>query len=406
MPTVTEQKRRTPRHALARHVGFVAAQLVLLGGAVAWAGFRIADHRAERALPPLRNEPLVVAPRYDEPAVISDAQLQRVLRRLAPRRHPSEPKVNHLDHGLRFWGAAARFDDPEALSGEELRQLLVDHNRFAAMFGNDTPPLLIDTPLGVAVRTQQGTATASHHDHTLAALAETGTPLDFPLRTATAETTVRAMLEYSLRTFDLNQIEYEWSALAYALYLPPARQWYTAGGQQMTFDRLARRIMRQDLPQGVCVAHHRLHALVMLLRIHEQVPILAAETIAEIEAFLLDATARLVATQHADGYWDLDWPLAASATATEPTTIGDRRADQILATGHPLEWWALAPSSVLPPRDVIGRAAQWLVRTIDSLSDDEIEQYYTYLSHAGRALTLWRGREPYEVDLTVSGTPR
>ena len=86
------------------------------------------------------------------------------------------------------------------------------------------------------------------------------------------------MLEHSLDEFRLNQQEYEWSALAYVLYLPPARSWVTAEGQRITFDRLADRIMREDLSRGVCAAHHRMHALVAMLRVDDQTPIIADAT--------------------------------------------------------------------------------------------------------------------------------
>ena len=40
-------------------------------------------------------------------------------------------------------------------------------------------------------------------------------------------------------------------------------------------------------------------------------------------------------------------------------------------------------------------AGQWLVRTIDELSEEDVVEYYTFLTHAGRSLALWRGvREP------------
>ena len=40
-----------------------------------------------------------------------------------------------------------------------------------------------------------------------------------------------------------------------------------------------------------------------------------------------------------------------------------------------------------------------MVRTIDGLTPEQTEQYFTFLSHAGRALSIWRGKYPYEVKL-------
>lgn len=68
----------------------------------------------------------------------------------------------------------------------------------------------------------------------------------------------------------------------------------------------------------------------------------------------------------------------------------------MVATGHALEWWALAPEEILPPREVIQRAGQWLAKNVMALNDDEIVDKYTFLSHVGRALALWRGHEPLD----------
>jgi hypothetical protein len=62
-----------------------------------------------------------------------------------------------------------------------------------------------------------------------------------------------------------------------------------------------------------------------------------------------------------------------------------------------MEWWAMAPESVHPSPATIQKAGQWLVKTIKGLSESEVKRYYTFLSHAGRSLALWRGKLPAEV---------
>jgi hypothetical protein len=378
---------------------FVAVHVVLLLAATAWGALRVHTLKVEHVLPPLRNEPLSIGPLYDYDVVISDEQLTRVLAKLPPHFEAEKTKINHVDHGLRFWTAAAKFDDPKFLSGGAMRRLLMDHRRFAEVYGNKQPPLLMPRRSGVAVRVQEGSATSSHVDHTLCCLAEVGTPLDFPLITPAGKTTYRAMVEGSLRDFSLNQTEYEWSAVTYAMFLPPVKRWYTTEGQEISFDRLADRIMREDLPDGVCFGNHRLYALVVMLRVDDQTPILSAEIRARIMEFLRDTTAMLVRNQHPDGFWNGDWPHAAPTSSQPTDRAGDRLPERILATGHALEWWAMAPSELHPPRPTLAAAGQWLVRTIDELTPEQTQQNYTYLSHAGRALALWRSRSPAEVEL-------
>ena len=251
---------------------------------------------------------------------------------------------------------------------------------------------------GIVPRLREGKATASHTDHTLACLGESLTPLDFPVITARGETKVQLILQKSLTDFSLNQTEYEWSALAYVLYISQP-SWFTREGQQITYDRLADRILRQELPQGVCLGHHRLHALVMLLRVDEQSKLLKPETRQRITAFLKDKIDRLVKSQNAEGWWDRSWagePSSVTAADDAPTSPLSLR---ILATGHALEWMALAPPELHAPEAVRVKAAQWLVKTIEPMTEREIRSNYTFLTHAGRALALWRGKFPYQVPL-------
>lgn len=399
-PTKTRDKARS-----ASLTAFVLCQVLLIGGGIGIAAYRVSQLNAARELPPLRDEPLAIGPLYDYPIVISDSQLQQVLYKLRPRFYGKDQKINNIDHALRFWGVEATFDDPAFISGQAMRDLLLDHRVFVENYGEDLPSLLIDTDSGgVRVRFKEGITTASHYDHTIAGLAEVGTPLDYPVVTPSRETTFRALIEQSLRDFSLNQLEYEWSALAYTLLLAPTEsnpdpatapiRWITSEGQQMDFDRLADRIMRQEVPQGVCAANHRMHALVMMLRVHNEHHRLFSDAgYQRVIEYLQGITDILIRNQHPDGYWTMNWP---EGTAPHDDASLDPKAGQILATGHPLEWWSLAPAEVHPPRHVLASAGQWLTKAILDLSEDEVEDYYTFLTHAGRALSLWRGKFPVE----------
>ncbi len=395
----------------ARRLGtaaFLAIQVLVVTVAVAWAADRMREQARERALPRLRTEPREVLPGYDDEDVVSDQQLSRVLGRLGLRSQGPQTNIGGVDHSLRFWGSDMRFDDPEVMSGEQMRQLLTDHSQFVELFGDDQPPLLLDDGQAVRYRTQEGIATSSHFDHTLASLAEAGTTLDFPVTTPLRQVTLRSILEQALRDFSLNQAEYEWSALVFALYLEPTRGWMTSEGQQMSFDRLAGRIMREEQPGGVCSGNHRLYTLTAFLRIDEQLqaegepPMLSAEVRERITGYLSDVTAKFVRHQHPDGFWNGGWPTSAPASSEPGDGLEDQINNRLIVTGHVLEWWSLAPPELHPPRSVIVAAGQWLVRTVDSLSDDEIARYYSFLSHVGRALAMWRGRWPEEVEIDTS----
>ena len=374
---------------------FVIFQIVILCGGAAWAVWRVDLHYTERELPVPLNEPIKIGPLYDEPGVVSDEQLVRVLTRLRPRLRGPQPKINLVDHSLRFWGVEAVFADPKCLSGVEMLELLLDHRQYSQAWGDKALPLLIENAEGVRIRTQEGDATASHVDHTLATLSEVGTPLDYPVITPNGETEMRHALEWSLKHFSLNQVEYEWSALAYVLYMPDAKRWFSTEGQVITFDRLADRIMRQKPNQGICFGNHRNHALVMMLRVDDEHDTLSDAGRQRIIEYLKGITAMFVASQHADGYWDQNWPGPDGENL--PGMGTDPMADRMLATGHVLEWWALAPSELHPPKEVFFKAGHWLSGAIEGLSEKKLESSYVFLTHAGRAFALWRGKFPAEI---------
>lgn len=379
------------------------AILIVAGGATSFRGWQL---HSESAIPPLRDKPIHVAPLYDYDFVVTDEQLPKTLARLGLVDRKQETLIGHTDHSLRFWGAKRTFDyEPTFLSGPEMLARLTDHRRFAEVYGAESAPLLIREAGGVRVRSIEGPLSSSHIDHTAACLAEIGLPLDYPLVTANGPTNFRSMVEKTMLEFDLNQIEYEWSALTMLLFLPPHNRWRCSNGQEMTFDRIADRIMREKMPRGVCAANHRLHALVMMLRVDDMMEeqgdprIISPETRQEVTDYLMDITATFVRNQHPDGFWNFDWPEKKPESSKPTEVMGDRIGDRLIATGHVLEWWSLAPKELHPPRHVLASAGQWLVTTIEGLTDEEIQQHNSFLSHAGRALALWRGKLPGEVQL-------
>ncbi|GAB4148725.1 MAG: hypothetical protein Tsb009_22720 [Planctomycetaceae bacterium] len=382
---------------------FATVHLVILLAGVAWAMMRVRETAAEKQLPPLREKPIIVRPLYDRPEVISDDKLQKVLHHLRPRLRGPKPRINHVDHALRFWGYQATFQDPECLSGKEMRQLLTDHRDYSKKWGAKIPPLHVTSNYGLRTRVQEGLSTSSHVDHTVSTLAEIGTPSSFPIYTPTGETTFRALLEHAIRNFSLNQLEYEWTATVFALYMPTNREWQTTEGQWISFDRLAERIMRQEYLQGVCYGNHRLFSLTILVRVDEIEKILSPDTRRKCLEHLQEATRRLVKNISKEGYWDQNWEGSEWSESWNVTPALSRR---ILATGHALEWWAMAPKEVLPPDETIVSAAKWLSDEILKMSDEQVKTNYTFLTHAGRALALWRGKFPHEIYQPIPVKPK
>lgn len=375
---------------------FALSQVLLIGGIAFAAVMTIPSQTVD--LPEFQNEPHCVALRYDWPQVVTNAQLTATMRKLSPRLRHEHPKINHVDHALRCWGATATFADPSCLSGAEMVSMLTDQHAFETAWGATATPLLRHGEFGPGFRTQEGAATASHVDHTLGTLAEIGLPLDFPIvmQDEPIGLSISDLLTAAMRDFRLNQKEYEWTTVAAASYATGPTSWISQDGETITFDLLANRLMRQDWVDGVCYGNHRLYSLAMLLQFDEQVGLFREpETRSLVIQHLTEATSRLVKSQAAAGYWDENWE-DASRPAKE-AQVGGPLSRRVLATGHALEWWAIAPAEVLPPREVVVRAAQWLVQQVEQMEPESITKNYTFLSHVGRALCMWRGKFPYEL---------
>ena len=378
---------------------FLAIQAIILA-TLAVASMHTAGSVNERKLSPmLKDQPWQVRPLYDHPFVIADEQLELVLQKLHPAFSQNPTKINFVDHAIRMWGEDATFDD-EAFSGKRMLNLLLNNEAFSTVWGSSTP-LIQKSAHGIRVNTQQGRPSVSHVDHLMGTLAEIGVPLSHPVRTPQGSDQVGSILRHALATLRVNQREYEWTTLAAAFYAQNGKPWYSADGQLIDFNVLARRIMRQQQPQGVCYGQHRLYTLTMLLRIDDLMAakesdrLLSSKIRKEVMTYLLSMTQRLFHSQSPDGYWDGNWP-SADEPIPDPTT--DPLSRRILATGHVLEWWAMAPKELHPPRHTIVNAAQWLAREIEAMDQDKIEKNYTFLTHAGRALALWRCCLPAEFE--------
>jgi hypothetical protein len=335
-----------------------------------------------------RDHPLRIESLYDDPQVVSDDELANVLAQVQPRFSPKNLRPNYVEHALRVWGVHAVFRDPEVLSGAQLRDVLIDHGHYLASWGDRVRPLLVESREGVEVRWGREEGASVHHDHWLAALTEAGISLHEPIYTPSRHTrTINDAVQQALGDFQLDTREVEWSAMAFGLWVPPSRSWQAADGRTVSFDMLAQRLMRGDKRLGVCSGTHRVYSLVLLLRVDELDSILSREVREQTLAHLRGVRQLLIDSQFEDGHWPSNWEKGALAIRKP---IDDTLQKKVISTGHHLEWLAIAPEELHPPRKQICRAARWAIDTTVSRSPEQILEHYTFYSHVGGALCLWR----------------
>ena len=351
-----------------------------------------------------RNMPTVIAPRINDPRVVTDAQLAAVLDRVLP---PADPvSTNNFVHALRLWGPNADFGDAKIPSGRQLRDYFLSDRAFRRWAGEQAPPLFFRGRDGIEVRSYDDRVTdretsSFHTDDLVATLAETGVPAGAPLVLRDGQARVGDLLTTALLRAHPEQLEYEWTAIAYARYVFPHPGWRNKYGEKINVDQLVDQILKNPPGIGPCNGLHRLEALVVLNRADDEYRALQPKTKLKVLTALKRTSDVLVRAQTAEGYWTRQWPRGAAASQPgkdNPATLHDK----LLVTGHHLEWLALAPEEVQPPRETVIRAAQWLARTLVEMDQKDLLEAYGPYTHAARALCLWRSTEP--IDAWKKGT--
>lgn len=388
--------------------GFLATQ-VLTFGAFAGAYAMLTPQNAESLRetvtgkiefhPPTleRNEALVISPLYDDPEVVSDEELAAVLKQVQPRFQPKNLKPNYVEHALRTWHADAKFQDPKIMDGSDLRDFLLDHGRFIQSWGEREESLLEARPVGVYVRWGKEFANSAsvHHDHLLACLTEARVPADHPVRApGRPNQTLKDVINQAIYDFDLDERETEWSAMAFGLWFAPqTKEWINGSRRNLNFDAIAERQLRGHKQLGVCGGTHRVYSLLVLLRLDDEYKILSPEMREKTVSFVKSVRDLLLVTQFEDGHWPYNWPDGATAVS-KPADFPQSR--HVIATGHHLEWLSIAPEEFQIPRDRVKKAARWIIDTTVNSSRKDILSNYTFFSHVGNALAMWRKTRPAE----------
>ncbi|AMV16297.1 hypothetical protein [Planctomyces sp. SH-PL14] len=341
-----------------------------------------------------RKTPLRIAPLYDRPDLVSDADLAAVLEQVQPRFDRKNLAPNFVEHALRIWGVNAQFQDPAVLSGADMTTFLTDHRSFIASWGQETMPLLIDRQDGLAVRWTKEPGGSVHHDHWLASLTEAGISLDHTVYGPSLRRgmTIENVVEESVRDFRLDEREAEWTAMAFGLWFAPETHRWTGGdGRRYSFDLIAQRLMRGQKQLGVCVGTHRVYSLAVLLRLDEEYKILSPDVRQAVWDHLASVRDAIAKSQFPDGHWPSNWPDAELAVEKP---IEEELHKKVIATGHHLEWMAIAPPELHVSDEQLKKACDWVIKTTVEQTPAEILQRYTFFSHVGNALALWRHQHP------------
>ncbi len=341
-----------------------------------------------------RKLPIQISRPYNRPDLVSDDDLAAVLKQIQPIFDRKEMKANFIEHAIRVWGVNATFQNPKAISGQEMLEFLTDAGKFTESWGRGVRPFLREQPRGVQVHWGHDTGASFHHDHLLASVTEANAPLDTPVYGPPRRNdTLYNVLQESMRDFRLDEKETEWTAMAFGLWIPPQKEWIGSEGRRYSFDLLVDRLLRGDRQTGVCAGTHRVYSLMLLIRLDDEYHILSKAARDAAYKYLEGVRDAIMASQFEDGHWPSNWPDGKHAV---DSPIDEPEYRKVIATGHHLEWMSIAPKELLVPDEQLKKAIDWIVANTKSKSRSEINAAYTFYSHVGAALSNWRQVHPAE----------
>ncbi len=299
-------------------------------------------------------------------------------------------------HVLHAHGLEARFGHASPASGGELLKLFTDDRAGIAFFGE---PVVSKTRHGIrcAVAPSRRSAREHHRDQALGVFSELGLPLSTPFTIAGEAHSLREMLDDSLANYSSRQVEVDWTAFAYALYLPPKRSWTNKYGEPFTFDDLAESVMARPLGSGSCAGSHLVWAMIALVRVdQEHTPILSPPVREKLRTRLKEVVRGAVESQRPDGSWWTDWHSSLSPSDARPGVQPNHStlASRLLATSHIPEWLMHLPEEIPVPVESIHRASGWLYQQWREVqSTDFVAEHFCPCSHAAAVLSAICGED-------------
>jgi hypothetical protein len=229
---------------------------------------------------------------------------------------------------------------------------------------------------------------SEHRDQLLSALAELKVPLNAAINIGAVQYAVRDLLRTSINEFHLKQQEIEWTAVAYARYLPPQSHWHNRLGEIYSFDELADELMKRPLNIGSCQGIHLVSSLTTILLCDQEVSFLSEDVRERISLHLTRFVDMAVKTQQADGLWPLRWAPEGFFNDRGQFTPESSLSSRIIVSGHLLEWFHWLPQKLKPPSSTLRSGLLALAQQLDASPPELVVSNFCPYTHAITALFL------------------
>lgn len=300
----------------------------------------------------------------------------------------NNPTVSTLLHVLLLH----RFRDTglkTPVSGWEALRILTDERLAIAALG-DSPFVRTRNGLRYKIDSSvisEGSVGESHRDQCLATFAVLNLLSNYPIALKSEECSIRDLISESIANFSFDQREIAWTAIAYAHYLPPARQWTDRFGRTTTFSELLRFLIDKGYEGQSCGGLHVLQAIESIVDADYRIGILDRRTRLVGRAFLKNAVRQALRSQSKDGWWDTGWYHKSSDDLSDGSRDSSLES-KLIATGHMLEFMHSLRD---PPRYAVVRATRWLIAALERMQNTEADLSRISvcpLTHALRGIAL------------------
>jgi len=377
------------RWALCAALGLLLLTSIWLGA------YRLLANRTSDVAPSLavRAVPISIHPHPQRCLPIADDDLQKIRDQVQPLDEGLSSSL-YL-HALRVFGPNCQYQRGKLSSSSDTLKLFADEAFSRKIFGS---ALMVPTPYGIRCTSDRSHGKReSHRDYCLAVLSEQGVPIDLPMNVGGKAFTFRDFLKDSIANFHLDQEEIEWTAMAYAMWLPPDRTWTNKFGQRFSFDQLATELLQRPLDRAVCAGGHVVQALIVLARVDdEECSILTPEVRSKVMGRLAESVREVEVTQAADGSWGPDWYERLlnhrnDAPAQRTWSIDNSAVEgRLLATSHIAEWLMYLPEELQVPDERLARSGRWLVAQLKDRDSEFVKKNFCPCTHGAIVLQLIR----------------
>lgn len=237
---------------------------------------------------------------------------------------------------------------------------------------------------GLRAVMQPGTKRGQGHaDQWLAIIAQCGFPMEKEIIVEGLRFTIGDLIgQVQLDVSDNMELEYSWTLIGLALYLPSDASWTANDGETWSIERLIEIELDQDLNDSACGGTHRLIGVSMALNEYRKAGGELTGVWANADSRIQTAIRVARETQNADGSFSPNYFARPGQTADMAT--------QLAATGHILEFLAISMSENELKKEWVQAAAANLCRLFDETKKISLECGALY--HAAHGLALYRQR--------------